>query len=354
MAAPLLANTATLALLTIAMGVVIAGLVAGKSFLIPLVVAFILSNLIEAMIERLERVHVPTLIAYMVSILVVSIAVFAIGWVVANQYDELTKAWPGYVKRVEEISTQLVGTLGDEARDKIAERFEQFRIVNRVPELLGSLGNVAVSSILVLLYVGFLLAERGLLSAKIATMMQGSAEAAQSQAVLRSVSAGVRKYVWIKTVMSAFTAAVSYLVFVWLGLDFAETWALFVFLLNYIPSIGSVLGVVFPAILALIQFDTIYPFLLIAVLLTAAQFSIGNILEPVFMGRFLNLSPFVIMVSLTFWSTIWGVPGAFLSVPIMVVVLIVCANVDALRWIAVLLSSDGSVEPTEEPIKSEP
>ena len=277
MTASSLATTKTLALLIVAAGVVVAGLVAGRSFLIPLVVAFILSNLIEAMIERLERLLVPTLIAYLVSILVVGVAVFAIGWIVAIQYDELTKAWPGYVKRIEEISTQVVGSFSDEARTRLSQRLEEFRIVNRVPELLGSLGNVVVSSSLVFLYVGFLLAERGLLSAKVAKMIDAAEEKHRTQEVLRSVSAGVRKYVWIKTVMSVFTAAVSYVTFVWLGLDFAETWTLVVFLLNYIPSIGSVLGVVFPAILALIQFDTVYPFLLIAILLSAAQFSNGSV-----------------------------------------------------------------------------
>ncbi|MEO0809204.1 MAG: AI-2E family transporter, partial [Pseudomonadota bacterium] len=150
---------------------------------------------------------------------------------------------------------------------------------------------------------------------------------------------GVRQYLFVKTVISLITAATSYAILRYLGLDFAETWALIIFFLNYIPSIGSALGVVFPALLALVQFDTITPFFVLAIGLTALQFSIGNILEPALMGRSLNLSPFVIIVSLAFWSTIWGVAGAFLAVPITAVIVILCREIKGCEWVAVLLSN---------------
>ena len=105
-----------------------------------------------------------------------------------------------------------------------------------------------------------------------------------------------------------------------------------------IPNIGSVVGVMFPALLTLVQFDTVAPFSIVVAGLGTVQFVIGNVVKPALMGRTLNLSPLAIILSLTFWGTLWGFVGMSLCVPITVIVATVCS---ALRWIAVLLSSDG-------------
>jgi predicted PurR-regulated permease PerM len=163
------------------------------------------------------------------------------------------------------------------------------------------------------------------------------------QRAMADISESIRRYLLIKTIMSLLTAGVSYDVLNMIGVDFAETWTLLIFLLNYIPSIGSILGVIFPALLVLLQFDTLWQFFIIAVLLSSAQLIIGNVIEPTFMGRTLNLSPFVVIASLAFWSIIWGPVGAFLSVPLTTTLVIACSHVPSFRWIAVLLSADGQI-----------
>lgn len=91
------------------------------------------------------------------------------------------------------------------------------------------------------------------------------------------------------------------------------------------------------------QLDTLTPFLIVAVGLGGTQFLIGNVVEPAFMGKSLNLSSPMILLSLSFWGIIWGIPGMFLSVPMIVMTAIVCAQFRGLRWIAVRLSVDGSL-----------
>jgi AI-2 transport protein TqsA len=162
--------------------------------------------------------------------------------------------------------------------------------------------------------------------------------------VLTAVSESVRRYIWIKTVVSTLTGVASYAVLRWLGIDFAATWALLIFLLNYIPNIGSIIAVLFPALVALVQFDTLGPFVILVLSLTAVQLAIGSVLEPMLMGHTLNMSPFAIILSLAFWGTIWGIVGMFLSVPIMVLVMIVCAHIPSWRWVAILLSKDGRID----------
>lgn len=96
-----------------------------------------------------------------------------------------------------------------------------------------------------------------------------------------------------------------------------------------------------PVRLTLVQFDTLTPFLIVVASLGAVQFIIGNVVEPAYMGRSLNMSSFMILLSLAFWGAVWGLPGMLLSVPLMVVIGIICANFAGLRWISVVLSGDG-------------
>ncbi len=158
----------------------------------------------------------------------------------------------------------------------------------------------------------------------------------------------MQRYFAIKLFVSALTALGSYAIMKIVGLDFAETWALLAFLLNFIPNIGSAVATILPSLVALVQFDTVGPFLIVAIGISAIQFCVGNFVEPPLMGRSLNLSPLVIILSLTFWAFVWGIVGMFLSVPIMVMVLIVCSHVPAWRPVAVLLSGDGRIPDGEK------
>ena len=131
------------------------------------------------------------------------------------------------------------------------------------------------------------------------------------------------------------------------GIDYAPFWALLIFMLNYIPTFGSMVGVLFPSLLALVQFDSLTNFFILVPILTAIQMLIGNVLEPKLMGNSLNLSAIVVLLSLAIWGSIWGIPGMFLSVPITVVLMIIFSNVPQTRAIAILLSSDGDIKTTD-------
>ncbi len=116
-----------------------------------------------------------------------------------------------------------------------------------------------------------------------------------------------------------------------------------VFFFYYIPTVGSILAIIAPALLTLVQFDHLTPFLIVLFVFGTIQVVTANVIEPAIMGRSLNLSPLVVIVSLVLWGTIWGVVGMFLCVPIMVVALIVLAQFETTRPVAVLLSADGRI-----------
>ena len=144
--------------------------------------------------------------------------------------------------------------------------------------------------------------------------------------------------------VSALTGIISYIILLWVGVDYAPFWALLIFMLNYIPTIGSMVAVLLPTTLALVQFDTFGPFVTLLVSLGTVQVLIGNVLEPRLMGSSLNLSPLVVILALSLWGQMWGVTGMFLSVPITVISMIVLANFPQTRAIAVAMSENGRLK----------
>jgi len=336
---------ANFALVAIMLAILITGLVYGAPFLIPIVIALLLTVLLSAGADRLRRLHMPEPLATLAAVLLFVVLLVAVFNILASQTDDVASAWPEYVQRFNTLTEQVLGWVGPNFAAKLREAVQNIELFSRLPGLIGSAGSLLATVALVVLYIGFLLLEQGRLGPKIDRLAETPERAHQIRQALHDITESIRRYLWIKTLLSFVTAGISYGVLKALGVDFAETWALVIFLLNYIPSIGSVLGVVFPALLALIQFDTLWQFLIIAIVLAGVQFAIGNVLEPRLMGRSLNLSPFVIIASIAFWGMIWGVVGAFLSVPMTTAFAIVCSHSNSLRWISTLLLADSREAP---------
>jgi len=166
---------------------------------------------------------------------------------------------------------------------------------------------------------------------------------AQLQKIIGSINARVGTYLALKTVVSAVLGVLCWAILAVLGVEFAAFWGVLIGLLNFIPYLGSALGVALPAALATMQFGDLGQVIVVVLALSAAQFVIGFFLDPYLMANSLNLSPFVILVSLAVWGALWGIAGAFLAVPLTACMALVFAEFEATRPLAVLLSQDGRV-----------
>jgi AI-2 transport protein TqsA len=134
------------------------------------------------------------------------------------------------------------------------------------------------------------------------------------------IGASTRKYLVTKTVMSVITGALTALILTILGLDMAPMFGLLAFLLNYIPTLGSLVALILPIPVALIQFDSTLLIVLSVLLPGAVQMLVGGIMEPKLMGETLDLHPVTILLALMFWGLLWGPIGALLATPICVIV----------------------------------
>lgn len=158
----------------------------------------------------------------------------------------------------------------------------------------------------------------------------------------KEINAQIRKYLAIKLLTSSITSVLVFVIFTVLDLDLAFVFAFLVFILNFIPTVGSFFATILPLPVAFFQYDSAMPIVLILVLPGAVQFIIGSILEPRAMGQSLNIHPVVVLLSLMFWSLIWGVVGALLAVPITAVIKIALQKIEGGNFIAQVMS--GSFE----------
>ena len=143
--------------------------------------------------------------------------------------------------------------------------------------------------------------------------------------------------------LALLNATVSVIILNIFGLEYALMFGLLVFLLDFIPAIGGIIALALPFLYSFVQFDSGVTSMILLVCLFIPQFISGNIIEPKIMGDRLNLSSFVILVALIFWSSIWGIAGAFLAVPLMASINIVLAQFQTTKPLAILMSKNGEV-----------
>ncbi|MBX3447377.1 MAG: AI-2E family transporter [Parvibaculaceae bacterium] len=337
----------------VATALALVAIVIGREFLAPLAVAILLFSLISALIDlarhfRIGSLAIPNWVATLTVSLLSAAALMVLFGLLSAQINAAVATASDYADRAEQAISALFAWLGEDAAAAAQAAFRDIDLGDNLRLLAGSAGGLLISTILVILYIGFLFAERPHFSAKFEKLFPDPERANRLRHILGAIGRSVRHYVLVKTAVSLATAGVVYVILLLLGIDFAEPIATLTFFFNFIPNIGSIAASLLPAMVALVQFGD-WPMALIVLFgVGAIQFSIGNIIEPMLMGRALHLSSLAIILSLTFWGAVWGVVGLFLAVPIMVVVMIVCAHVPGLKPVAILLSRDGDLNESGE------
>ncbi|SFK59730.1 AI-2E family transporter [Shimia haliotis] len=324
----------------------VAGLVYAAEVLVPLSIAILLFVLVTAIVDRVNDVRVggrklPGVVAHLGALCVVLFGLWVIVSIFAAQAGSVSEAVPRYEARFDSILSRIVSLVGDQNFEAAKAALAEMEITGFATGAISSAGGFLSGLLLVLLYIPFMMVERRPMARKLEIAFPDPEVLERVQKMGEGVSLGLQRYVGIKTFVSILTGLGSYCFMKPVGLDFAETWAVLIFLLNFIPTLGSMIGVAIPSIVALVQFETFTPFLIILLGCGVVQFGIGNVVEPAITGRSLNLSTLMVILALTFWTAIWGIAGAFLSVPITVCMLIVLSHIKATRTVAVLMSGDG-------------
>ena len=205
----------------------------------------------------------------------------------------------------------------------------------------GVVRSMATDTLLILIYLGFIIASRRSLERKVLNLSDVREERRTVAIAYRAIITSVEQYLWVQTVTGLMIAAASWAAMAAVGLDGATFLAILIFLACYIPILGAALGVVVAPVFALLQFESHWQAIFLYAVLQGLHFVVGNIIAPRMQGRSLNMDPLVVLLSLAFWGWLWGVVGMFLSTPLTVIVMVVCAQFRGSRWVAILLSADG-------------
>lgn len=196
---------------------------------------------------------------------------------------------------------------------------------------------------LIFLYVMFLLLDERFFDAKLKALFPNDAHRTGVRETISHVSQEARIYLWLMFLISLGVGLVTFFFCSAFGVKGAAFWGFLAFGLNFIPTIGSILAVVIPCLYALLTFDNPIALGGLIACLSATQFIAGEIVLPRLMGDHLNLSAFVVLLSLVVWGVLWGPVGMFLGIPITVIAVVLCTRMDRTRPIAILLSKDGRV-----------
>ena len=323
-------------------------LTSGRNILIPIAIAVMAWYLVNAIARGIMKLGVsghrpPRWAALVLTVLAAITAIMSLAEIVSGSFNAVVGAIPTYQDNLQRLIGEVSTLFGLQKTPNLADLVDRVDFRKVVGGLAATLTGIAGDAGLIFVYVLFLFVEQGSFGRKMKALFPDPEREERMRRILTRISQEIQNYLWIKTFTSALTAGLSYAVLAGVGVDFVGFWVVIIFLLNYIPTIGSLLGVFFPALLALVQFDTAVPFLIVTPSLAVIQVFIANLLEPMLMGSSLNISPLTTLASLAVWGTIWGVPGMFLCVPITVIAMIIFAHFPRTRPIAVMLSTDGRI-----------
>ncbi|KPQ06445.1 MAG: putative permease [Rhodobacteraceae bacterium HLUCCA12] len=333
----------------IAFAVVLFLLVEAQFILISLVIAIVLFSLTTDAISSISRLRignwrVTSWLASIAAFALISSVLLALSGLVLVQVNSVVTTTVGYTDQAIEAIAGLFAWMGPDTEEAVAASIRSIEVSSYIRTAAEQAGNVLSATTLVILFVGFLFAERIWFDTKLENLMQDKARAKQVSGIIRSIIRRVNHYLLVKTGISALTGIAVYLVMAFFELEFAAAMGIVTFVLNYLPSVGSIIATFLVALVAYLQVTEPAFALLIFVLVGMLQFVLGSVIDPMLMGKTLRVSSFGIIIAMAFWGAVWGVPGMFLAVPIMVAVMIICSHIPAARAVAILLSREGLPE----------
>ena len=330
----------------------------GQSILLPLVIAGAIAYLINIFADAIGSVRIserslPKSLTFIIAVVAIALSLTWVVQLITDNVYYVIKQAPLYEANLEKRINGIYQMLGLEESPSVHELLKQADLSTMLQGLAKSASALAGSAGIICVYLIFLLLEQRTFDAKIKAIVRQPLQQKALFQLLEKINNDICTYIGIKVLTSATTGLLSYFILQWIGVDSASFWAVLIFLLNFIPTIGSIIATAFPALLTLVQFEGWAPFFIVTIAITGLQFTVGSILEPRLMGSRLNLSPLILLLSLALWGSIWGIPGMFLCVPITVIIMIICSYFPQTRSLAVVLSGDGSLSEGSKTIQDD-
>ena len=313
----------------------------------PLLIALLFSFVLEVPINLMRKIKIPKIIAIIVVLIITFVLLYLIGLLIYSNIDLFAADFPRYQTKFNELYLKIIKSLKIPHENIIqyyshinwSELLQKLSIPKIISSSVGSFITFLVNLFLVLLFTVYILLGREHLISRVAQAFPGE-RSEKFYRVFENINRGVQKYLVAKAIISIGTGLSAAIILLIFGVDFAWIWGLLTFILNFIPNIGSIIATIPPILVSIFQFGRLFPAVWVAIFLIATHMTWGNVVEPAAMGKSLNMSPLVVIFSLIFWGFIWGPIGMILAIPISSSIQIICANIESLKPISVLMGED--------------
>ncbi|WP_456461449.1 AI-2E family transporter [Reichenbachiella sp.] len=331
--------------------IVVAGTVAFlmyfQNFLKVFCISFLIWYIVKKLRDLVSKIKVgkfklPKWLVTVISTAAVFLAIYSIAKIISTNFQSLAQNLPQYSENISMALVSLGNLTGIKDLDQsFTSLLSEYKtsIVTYAGSIAGGVGQF----IIILIYVVFLLLEETLFQEKIQKVLNTTAAGGNIYKTFSAVTNLFDDYLSVKIFTSFLTGLLSYFALLIIGIELPALWAFIIFLFNFIPSIGSIVATLFPALFGLIQYGEPHVLLTVLIAVGAIQILVGNVLDPRLMGSKLNISPLVVLLSLTLWGFLWGVVGMILSVPITATLIIIFGQFDNTRPLAILLSKNGEI-----------
>lgn len=330
---------------------VVAVLYVLRPIMVPFMLAGFLAILFKPLVQWFRGKGMPTWVGLIVVLVISSSALWVAFYIFLTGIDQIIDKAPEYAQRLQfileqvdksfgnVISTYLLSSKGISLRDLISPS----AAVDILTSSVGSAFSFMSDGVLTILYLIFMVLGGEYFTAKLDVAFRNT-HVHDLIGVYESVNDKVIRYLRIKTLFSFLTALVSWVVMESFGVDFAALLALMIFILDYMPQIGSSFAVIIPSAISALQTGDLAEVLLIAIILTVVQNLIGNVIEPKAMSISLDLSPVLLLFSLFFWGWMWGIVGMILSIPVMAIIKAIMEQFPTTRPLAILMGNRAPIE----------
>ncbi len=322
-------------------------LIYAQSIIIPFILAFLFWYLIRVVRKIISKIKfanfLPAWLLTVFSTLFLFSLLLLIFSLITKNIQQLTETLPLYQENISKITSGLNNYFNIDVGSMLNNFAKKFDFAGILTGLFSALTGLFGNTVTITLYLLFLLLEEKMFPEKFRAMYPDDKEYSRISKIVGKIDKSISNYIAVKTIISLITGVLSYFALLIIGLDTPMFWAFLIFVLNFIPNIGSLIATLFPAIFALLQFGEFKEGILVLTIVGAIQLVVGNFVEPKIMGNSLNISPLVVILTLVIWGVMWGITGMLLSVPITVILIIVLAEFPSTRRWAILLSQDGKL-----------
>ena len=318
-----------------------------QSIILPFVLAILFWFLIRVIKKILAKVKfigkLPRWLLTIFSTLILLGFLAFTGSMISQNIAHLSKTVPQYEANVNKMTDSVNKRFDIDLANMLGDFTKDLKFGSILGVLFSTLTGLFGNAFTVLLYLLFLLLEEPIFPKKLKAMYPDAKKYKQVTDLVNKIDHSIGNYVALKTLTSLITGFLSYIALLFIGIDAPLFWAFLIFILNFIPTIGSLIATLFPTLFAILQFGDFTPGILVLAIVGAIQLIIGNLVEPRLMGNSLNISPLVVFLTLAAWGVIWGISGMLLSVPITVIMIIVMSEFPGTRPFAILLSQRGTL-----------